>query len=112
MTLQVSQDAMVEIALMKAIEANPDKDKSEIITVVVEELQVPRATGSKTYSTQSQKATVGKVKWICEGSNIMEKTYKLSTILQFVEKYYENVMTSAMMTLIENRLDKAEMSNH
>jgi len=42
----------------------------------------------------------------------MEKTYKLSTILQFVEKHYENVMTNAMMTLVENRLDHAEESNH
>lgn len=44
MTLHVSQDDMIEIALMKAIEKNPDKDKSEIITIVVEELDVPRPT--------------------------------------------------------------------
>jgi len=42
----------------------------------------------------------------------MEKTYKLSTILQFVEKHYENVWTNAMMTLTEHRLDQAEQSNH
>jgi len=42
MTLQVTQDGMIEIALMRAIEKNPDKEKTEIITVVVDELGVPR----------------------------------------------------------------------
>jgi len=44
MTLQVSQDGMIEIALMKAVEKDPAKTKSEIITDVVEELGVPRPT--------------------------------------------------------------------
>lgn len=44
MTLQVSQDDMIEIALMKAVEKYPDKTKIEIITAVVDEMGVPRPT--------------------------------------------------------------------
>jgi len=37
-----------------------------------------------------------------------EKMYKLSTILQFIEKNYENVLTNRKMREIKKRLDDLE----
>jgi len=44
MTLLVTQDSSIEVALLKAVEKHPEKTKEEIFTVVVDELQVPRPT--------------------------------------------------------------------
>lgn len=37
-----------------------------------------------------------------------EKTYKLSTILKFIEKYYENVLTDERITEIKIGLNNVE----
>lgn len=49
MTLQVSQDELIEKALLNTVDNNtvdnnPWKTKSEIITLVVDEMGVPRPT--------------------------------------------------------------------
>lgn len=44
MILVVRQDDLIEEALLEAIDMNPHKDKSEIYSIVEEELHVPRAT--------------------------------------------------------------------
>ena len=42
----------------------------------------------------------------------MEKTYKLSTVLQYIEKYYENILSDVTMEAIEKGLDEFERTNH
>ena len=44
MTLEISQNDIIEEALIKVIENYPDKSKSEIFAVVEKELKVPRAS--------------------------------------------------------------------
>ena len=44
MTLAVSQDTLIEESLMNAVDKYPTKNKSELITIVVDELGVPRPT--------------------------------------------------------------------
>jgi len=44
MTLQVSQDNEIEVALLEAVDKHPEYTKTDIITAVVDELGVPRPT--------------------------------------------------------------------
>lgn len=44
MTLQLSQDTIIETELLRAVENHPEMVKTDIITVVVDKLGVPRPT--------------------------------------------------------------------
>ena len=44
MSVLITQVSLIETALLKAVKDNPDMSKTEIITVVVDDLGVPRPT--------------------------------------------------------------------
>lgn len=44
MTLLVSQDSLIETELLRVVDKHPEMSKTDIITFVVEELEVPRPT--------------------------------------------------------------------
>lgn len=44
MSVQVTKDALIEASLIRFASIHPDQDKMEIVTMVVDELGVPRPT--------------------------------------------------------------------